>query len=391
MATSNYRIILISHSSASTGWGRYISAGWGSSPKTYNFFCRCGILEKMATKIVGNTILNLLFQSGGFRVLQGANRRRLTVLNYHRIENMGDAAGAFFQPNISASTKVFEEQMEYLQKNYNVISQEQFLGWLYREEPLPEFPAMLTFDDGYRDNLTNALPILKKFGLPAIIFLTSGFIGTSNGFYWDIAAYCFSHTKKQSAFLPHLGEKVWADETAMRSVLSEWVEALKRISEEEKQSAMRALPAILEVEIPHLVFEKLMLSWEEARGMVLNGIAFGAHTVSHPILTRVPLEQAEHELVESKKQIEEKLGAPIHTLAYPNGQSNDISPEVINAAKRSGFQAAFSLMPGPSPFDEIRRGPFCIRRIYIGSADSLPRFAAKLAGVSRLLNKLIGL
>lgn len=341
----------------------------------------------MAPKKIENTALNLLFKSGGLDMAQGRNRHRLAILNYHRIETPGENIVASFRPNFSASVKAFEEQMDYITRNYNVVSLERFLSWQSDGESLPEFPLMITFDDGYRDNLTTALPILKKHGLPAVIFLTSGHIGVSQGFYWDISAQYFFHSKKRSASLPHLGEKAWADESARLSVISEWVEALKRISEADKQAAMQALSSILEVEVPSETFNGVMLSWDEARSMISEGIAFGAHTVSHPILTRVSLEQAEHEMAESKKQIEEKLGIPVRTIAYPNGQKSDISPALEKAAEKVGFQAAFSLMPGPSPLDEVQCNPFSIRRIYIGSADTLPRFAAKLAGVSRLLER----
>jgi peptidoglycan/xylan/chitin deacetylase (PgdA/CDA1 family) len=332
-------------------------------------------------------MLRLLFQSRGLEALQGRNRRRLAILNYHRIENIGGSASAFFRPNFSASASAFDEQMDYIRRNYNVISLAQFLAWQNGGETLPDFPLMITFDDGYRDNLTTALPILKKYGLPAVIFLTSGHIGDSTGFYWDISAQCFFHTKKHSANLPHVGEKAWADEPARQSICGEWVEALKRISEAEKESAMRALPDILEVDITPETFSSVMLSWDEARSMMREGIAFGAHTVSHPILTRVSLEQAEREMAGSKKQIEDSLGVPVQTFAYPNGQKNDISPALEKIAEKIGFQAAFSLMPGPSPLDEVQRNRFSIRRIYIGAADTLPRFAAKLAGVSRLLER----
>jgi peptidoglycan/xylan/chitin deacetylase (PgdA/CDA1 family) len=341
----------------------------------------------MSAKTIGNTTLNLLFRSGIFDILQKNNRSTLTVLNYHRIEGKKEAVSKSFQPNISASPQVFDDQMMYLASNYNVISEEHFLDWMQNKASLPDFPALITFDDGYHDNLTNALPILKKYNYPAIIFLASGFIGKNKGFYWDKSAYCFANTKKKYATLPILGKKVWDNEPASKLVLGEWVEILKRVSESEKQSAMKALPSILEVEIPENLFGNVMLSWEEARNMQAHGISFGAHTVSHPILTRVPLEQAEYEIAESKNQIEGKLGIAVRTFAYPNGQKQDISPEVIHAVKRAGFQAAFSLIAGPSPFDEVQREPFSIRRIFIGQADTLPRFAAKLAGISRIMKK----
>lgn len=342
----------------------------------------------MSLKTIANTILNILFRIGALEILRRTNRRQLTILNYHRIEYTNpETLAESFEPNISASPQAFNQQMGYLAKHYNIISNEQLLAWILNNEPLPDFPAMITFDDGYLDNFTSAFPVLQRHRLPSLIFLTSGYIGKSEGFFWDVSAYCFAHTKKQYADLPMLGKRSWENATTARSVLNEWIGALKRVNEVDKQFTMTKLPSILDVTIPENAFENIMMSWEQIRDLHSQGISFGAHTVSHPILTRIPLEHAGREIRDSKRQIERELGDRVHSFAYPNGQKDDFTPAIKTLVQQAGFETAFSLIAGSSPLDEVRQNPYSIRRIFISHADTLPRFAAKLAGVSRLRSK----
>ena len=338
------------------------------------------------TNAARNAATRLLFSSGIFDRLHTTNRRRLTVLNYHRIEPNGQQSWAgMFQPNISATPEQFSAQISYLKKFYNLIPLDHLLAWLQGNVNLPDFPALVTFDDGYHDNLIHAVPILQRQNCPAVIFLTTGYIGKAKGFYWDVSAYCFTQTNRRVADLPLLGKRTWSGAAGEMPVLNEWVERLKRSGEPEKQQAMSALPSILEVEVPDDAFAGAMMTWNEVRELQSKELAFGAHTVSHPILTRIPLEQAAREMTKSKQRIEHELNRPIRAFAYPNGQRTDITPEIEALAKQTGFEAAFSLMAGPSLLEEVQRNPFFIRRIFIGHQDGLPRFAAKLTGGLRLL------
>lgn len=327
-----------------------------------------------------------LFHSGLVTPLQAVNRGRLTVLNYHRIQPGGPPAWShLFQPNISATPEQFAEQLHYLKRFYTPITLDLLLAWLHGTERLPDFPALLTFDDGYRDNLVHAAPILQQTGWPAVIFLTSGHIDKPGDFYWDVSALCFARTPRPAADLPLLGPRTWDDASGRTSVLREWTEALKRVDESEKRNFMSRLPAILDVELPTEAFANSMMTWEEVRTLQAQGIAFGAHTVSHPILTRIPLDQAEHEMAASKQHIEQELGQPVRAFAYPNGQASDTTPKIQALARKVGFEAAFTLIAGPSPLEEVKANPFAIRRIFIGHKDTLPRFAVKLTGGLRLL------
>lgn len=107
------------------------------------------------------------------------NLQEIPVLNYHKVDILNHA--------LSVSPQEFEEQMEYLyQKGYHTITPDQLMVYLKSGKPLPEKPIMLTFDDGYLDNYTNAYPIMKKYNFTATIFIVTNFIGKDDRFMtWD--------------------------------------------------------------------------------------------------------------------------------------------------------------------------------------------------------------
>lgn len=333
-------------------------------------------------------LLKLFLQAGVFNLFHsfwGPNH--LTVLAYHRVIDPDAPGFDTFKMNVSATPAAFAAQMDYLRRRFNVVSLDEVLAWLRGEGTLPPRPALITFDDGYRDNFDFALPVLRERNLPAVIFLATDYIGSVSPFYWDLVAYCFKHTRRTEAELPPLGGQRWSGEASRDALVNAWLCELKTIPDDDKWAAVRRLPQALGVPVPDEAFAGLHLSWDQVRAMVDAGIAMGAHTQSHPILTRVPLERARAEVLGSKARIEAEIGRPVTTLAYPNGLRPDFSPALQALLGESGFEAAFTLIAGPARLAEVRRGPLAIRRIYLTYKDTLPRFAAKVAGMPRLLGR----
>lgn len=161
--------------------------------------------------------------------------------------------------------------------------------------------------------------------------------------------------------------------------MREWIERIKSLPEQEKQKAVEDLAANLEVVVPSGAFSDLYLNWEQVRSMSRNGIEMGSHSASHAILTRIPLTQVETELLKSKQKIELETCQPVLSFAYPNGSAADYSADVINLLQKAGYRLAFSLEPGINPFTQLKKEPFAIRRIFLGTSDTFPRFVAKLA------------
>jgi len=158
---------------------------------------------------------------------------------------------------------------------------------------------------------------------------------------------------------------------------------MKTLPQAEKIEYVQRLPMALNVSVPAGFFKKLMMDWDQVREMQRAGIEFGAHTMHHPILTRISLDEVRAEVEGSKSRIEKELGQPALSFAYPNGQSSDLNDEIESIVANTGIRAAFTLLNGPSSQDEVKRDPFAIRRIFISYKHSLPEYTALLSPINR--------
>ena len=158
---------------------------------------------------------------------------------------------------------------------------------------------------------------------------------------------------------------------------------MKTLPQAQKLAHVRRLPQLLDVSIPEGFFRNLMMNWDQVREMQKGGIEFGAHTMNHPILTRISVEQARDEVIVSKARIEAELGEPVLGFAYPNGQSSDVNGQIEQIVAGSGIRAAFTLLNGPSSQSEVRRNPYAIRRIFISHRHSLAEYAMLLSPINR--------
>ena len=334
-----------------------------------------------------NRIFNVLEKVRIWDLWRYLNPDMLTVLNYHRICDP-EGPDAFFKPNISATPEMFDAQLGYLEKNFNVISVKDLVAWLDGERELPEHAALITFDDGYKDNYLNAFPALKRRFLPAVIFLATGYIENNRPFYWDLLAYAMMQTNNDNLSLRIGGTFDWETEDEKKKNIRPLVEALKYLAEDQKLQAVNEAIQKLDVAIPDELFDDLFLSWDDVRVMVKDGIEMGGHTVNHPILTRVPPEIALNEIVGSKKKIEAEIGRRVLSFAYPNGQQGDYNKRMKAYVKKAGYETAFSLRSGPHDYKELKRSRFEIRRVFLNYRDTMPRFIAKLYGMPRLFEAI---
>jgi peptidoglycan/xylan/chitin deacetylase (PgdA/CDA1 family) len=332
--------------------------------------------------MAGNALLAGLWRSGALMAAHRLWRRRLTVLSYHRVTDSSHPN--VFAPVISATVEGFAEQLAFIGAHFHVIDLDSLAAWLHGDGDLPDYPLLITFDDGYRDNHDSAWPLLQRHGFPALMFLTSRHIGADVPFYWDQVAFALAHASASEARLPLLGRRRWSGSPERDVVVRELVGRLKYEPETRKQELLADLQRILNVKAPPGFFQSLHLDWEQVRRMARAGMAFGAHTRSHPILTRLSRSDAEAEIAGAKQDIERELGTPVTAFAYPHGRTGDFNAALEALLRRLGFVAGFTLMDGPAGLGAVRRAPLCIRRVYIDRRDDLPRFAAKLVGAARL-------
>ena len=129
------------------------------------------------------------------------------------------------------------------------------------------------------------------------------------------------------------------------------------------------------------------LNWDEVRELRRLGFEIGSHTVEHPILTQLPPEELQTELIESKRRIERETGAPCVSIAYPNGGGNDFSASVMEGAREAGYRLAFTIV------EEFNRGPeqpMAVNRLCIMGHLPVSFFHFRVNGAARLLNRFGG-
>jgi peptidoglycan/xylan/chitin deacetylase (PgdA/CDA1 family) len=275
--------------------------------------------------------------------------RRFLVLCYHRVN---DDAHPFFTGTPLA---LFRRQMEALRQHFKVLPLAE-LAERARLRDLPRNGVAVTFDDGYRDNYTNAFPILRDLGLPATIFLTTDAVDGNALLWHDRVFDAFHRTPKDEArfedgVLP-LGP---ADRHAsLATVLAR----LRRSSPRDRDRQIESLLQDLGIE-PGVPGGWEKLSWQEAREMASQGVSFGAHTLDHPILTFVSEEEARRQIRESKRRIETELGSEVTMFAYPNGGASDFDRSTQRIVEEEGLSLAVTTVSGAN---DGATNPYSLRR-----------------------------
>lgn len=301
-------------------------------------------------------------------VAAGYVKRAFPVLSYHRVNDDGDA----FLP--ATPTVVFEQQMAFVARTYVVLSIEELVARMDRGD-VPANALAITFDDGYRDNLTHAAPILARYGLAATVFLVSGLIGSSQAPWFDRIAMMLKRTKVTSYRAPW-GEEVGLASTRARvAAVDGLVAYLKTVSDEEMRQVVDGLASTLEVASAEFA-KGPMLSWDDVHALLGLGFSVGAHTVSHPILSRLSPERARAEIEGSRAMIKAGCGVVAQAFAYPNGRADDYTGAVVQMVRNAGFSCAlttrFGVNTSTTPRFELRRGtPW---------EEHVPTFGLKLAG-----------
>lgn len=317
----------------------------------------------------------------GFVATYAFLRRKLTksqiaVLLYHRVcTQNNDWDSNIISPN------QFKSQIEYFCKRQEIISLETLSQYIRQGKTLPQKAVVITFDDGYKDNFFYAYPILNKNKVPTTIFLTTGHMATDKLFWWDKVGYVISHSKTKQLHLNELGDYSLESTAAKTEARLKITQGLKKITDERKNILIEKLSEISGVETPNDLAKELILSWDNVKEMHSNGINFGAHTVNHPILTKLPLEQAKWEITQSKMDIEKVLGTEILTFSYPNG---DYSDELARFVSEKGFICAVSVVPSRliKPRDNI----YAIGRI---SPENNDEFNVAFSGFYEDLNTIL--
>jgi peptidoglycan/xylan/chitin deacetylase (PgdA/CDA1 family) len=306
-----------------------------------------------------------MIESAILRVLGGvvAPGGALSILIYHRVHAASDP---LLPAEVDAA--VFSVQMAFLADHFSVLPLGEAVERLARGR-LPARAASVTFDDGYADNHDIALPILRRFGVPATFFVATGFL--DGGRMWnDTVIEAIRRAKEPALDLSSLGLGTHSVNSLpeRRSTIHALVRSIKHRTPKERDEIVDLIAAKVGGQLPGT----LMMTRAQVRALRSAGMDIGGHTVRHPILARLASAEAEQEIADGKAELEAIIGEPVRLFAYPNGKPvEDFAAKHVALVKRLGFRAAVTTSWGAArrtsdPFQLPRFTPWDRRALKFG-------------------------
>jgi peptidoglycan/xylan/chitin deacetylase (PgdA/CDA1 family) len=286
---------------------------------------------------------------------------RTVILRYHSVQVTPSDYDNSLGKGIVHSVTAFREQMEWLARTFEPVTVEEVASAVVGRRAMPRRGVLITFDDGYADNFDLALPVLNHLGIKAAFYITVDCVEPEKIPWFCRLRYAFAATDRQTWPDPS-GKRVWrlsdvqerrqaflstSGQCALRSgaAQDDWVERVER--------------GLAVGTLAHA--GRLMMDWEQIRALHRQGHTVGSHTLSHPNIAQLSREAASWELRESKRRLEEKLGAPVSHFSYPSPiLQPHWSAGTMECCREHGYRTAMTCTPGAVvPGDS----PLCLKRI----------------------------
>ncbi|MGE2731080.1 polysaccharide deacetylase family protein [Mycolicibacterium vaccae] len=302
---------------------------------------------------------------------------QLAILMFHGVESQPLSPSCDWV----IDTATLRRDLAYVRSRFNVLPLQEALERL-GDGSLPRRAATVTFDDGTRNLLTNAAPVLRELGMPAAVFVATGPMGTTELLWPDRLWEAFAGTTRTEIDLSALG-------LGIRSLQSE---AERIRSRDETISLLKQLPDDRRVAEVTSVVDALgqgpgpsggpfqLLSWEEALELQSGGlVTLYPHSVTHPILSRCDDGKLDREVSESCRAVEQHTGRAPTIFAYPNGGVDDFDDRTRDALQRNGITWALSTANG---FAGVDSDPYALPRMGFSTDQSFAVFKLKISGFS---------
>ncbi len=294
-----------------------------------------------------------------------AGRRRhlwpgagLTVAVYHRVVDPADI-GDLDPALIDATPAEFDQQMAYLRRNFQPVGIDEVLA-AYRGGPtLPPDSVLVTFDDGYRDNHDQALPILKRHGIKALFFISTGHVTDRRLFWWERISFLLKRSTKKIVHIDYpapetlnLGDDAGqrhAFRRLNRIVKDHFGLDLDRFLDEIAAACGVAWTPTIDRDLAN----RVLMTWDDVRALHAAGMGIGSHARNHRVLQTLPAAEIDAELRESRAMLEREIGKPVTTIAYPVGKRISYLPLVRQALAAAGYELGFTSTPGTNPIGSV--------------------------------------
>jgi peptidoglycan/xylan/chitin deacetylase (PgdA/CDA1 family) len=280
----------------------------------------------------------------------------LLVLNYHRI---GNPATTLWDHDLwSASADEFNWQMRHLKRHFDVVGPDDLEHVQSSKRGRHIF---VSFDDGYRDNYELAFPILRDHGIPATFFVATQFIDNPYVSWWDEVAWMIRSTTRDFVDGANwFSEPILINKLDPQLTIRTLLKVLKTLNSQKSQEFLNHLGEVTgcgRCQPQHAA--GMWMDWDMIRQMRAGGMHFGAHTVNHPVLSRLPIEHQRWEIVESRRRIEQELGETVSSFSYPVGGPETCTEETRQCLRDEGFRWAFRYGVGyhRNPFEDPMQIP----------------------------------
>lgn len=297
------------------------------------------------------------------------NRHALTVLLYHGVAPKR-AQGIYNYRGNYISPEAFRGHLGYIARHYNVLPLDESLQRL-REHTLPRYALAITFDDGYQNFYSHALPLLKEFRMPATIFLVTDFVLQKKPLWVDRLEYA-------------IGQKEVSREERIEEDIRVRAE-LKNLPSSKRERRLEAIERQTGAALRDFSGERAVyaaLTESEIKDMQEGGITLGGHTKSHPVLSHLSDGEATEEIVGSRRALEEHFGVISQVFCYPYGRWNEKTEQLVTEA---GFTGALTTIQGVNSADTH---PYRLRRFTMDGVDDIGRCAAVISGMRLFLRRL---
>lgn len=311
--------------------------------------------------------------------------KQYMIMMYHRVL----AADPMIQPGMYVTPKTFERHLVFLKKYFSIIPLTELVDSSSLENMVEKNVkpvCVLTFDDGWIDFYQNVFPLLKKYQVPATVFLPTNFIGLKKKFWTDrlalilkwMATNTYSADQSSQTEILNLLDKFSMLDGSLQDRLDEAAEMLKKYSQQEINRILDQIE--VQANPDDLPGGRDFIDWEEVKIMYQSGLVnFGSHTVNHEILTNISDEEITNELIESKKALldhqcvdENKL-----TFCYPNG---NFSSDIAKLVSTNGYQLAVTTRSGWNPCNtnilELNRVA-----VHQDISSTTAMFSARISGI----------
>lgn len=274
----------------------------------------------------------------------------LTVLTYHRVRDVAPDE-PFDTGVVDATPAQLDRQLAFLRERFRFVELDEVRAHVVRRKPLPPNPVLVTFDDGYRDCLDVALPILERHGVRAAFFIATSYVTERRLFWWDRVSYLIKRSERDRLELSYPsprsldlndGGRERAIRAVLRIVKDEFALDIKRFLDELAAAAGVAWDRDLERRLA----DELILDWDGVRALRNRGQDVQSHTRTHRVLQTLPADALRAELAGSRADLERELQEPVRCISYPVGKAIARIPAIRDAITDAGYELGFSNVTG---------------------------------------------